>query len=103
MIRPGPVAVLCLAAATTGATDVFSFTQLGGVFASAMTGNIALVAYALVSRDSALFGSCCLSLVAFSIGVILGAKLTKTRRFSLVHAEALLLAIFAFGTLGDTS
>jgi len=35
-----------------GAVDIISFATLGGVFASAMTGNFALLAYYVAQSDS---------------------------------------------------
>jgi uncharacterized membrane protein YoaK (UPF0700 family) len=37
--------ILLLTAVAAGAVDVISFASLGGVFASAMTGNFALLAF----------------------------------------------------------
>ncbi len=45
-------AVLLLTAFAAGAVDVISFATLGGVFASAMTGNFALLAYYVAHRES---------------------------------------------------
>jgi len=44
--------ILLLTAFAAGAVDVISFATLGGVFASAMTGNFALLAYYVAQSDS---------------------------------------------------
>jgi len=45
-------AILLLTAYAAGTVDVISFANLGGVFASAMTGNFALLAYYVAQGDS---------------------------------------------------
>jgi uncharacterized membrane protein YoaK (UPF0700 family) len=44
--------ILLLTAFAAGSVDVVSFASLGGVFASAMTGNFALLAYYVAQSDS---------------------------------------------------
>ena len=44
--------ILLLTAFAAGTVDVISFATLGGVFASAMTGNFALLAYYVAQSDS---------------------------------------------------
>jgi uncharacterized membrane protein YoaK (UPF0700 family) len=44
--------ILLLTAFAAGAVDVISFATLGGVFASAMTGNFALLAYYVAQSDA---------------------------------------------------
>jgi hypothetical protein len=44
--------ILLLTASAAGAVDVISFTTLGGAFASAMTGNFALLAYYVAQSNS---------------------------------------------------
>ena len=45
-------AILLLTAFAAGTVDVISFAKLGGVFASAMTGNFALLAFYVAQGDS---------------------------------------------------
>ncbi|MHB8478191.1 MAG: DUF1275 family protein [Steroidobacteraceae bacterium] len=51
--------LLLLTAFAAGTVDIISFATLGGVFASAMTGNFALLAYYVAQSDSQayLFGA----------------------------------------------
>ena len=60
--------ILLLTAFAAGAVDVISFATLGGVFASAMTGNFALLAYYVAQSDAQ---SAMGSVVALS-GFVLG-------------------------------
>jgi uncharacterized membrane protein YoaK (UPF0700 family) len=92
--------ILLLTAFAAGAVDVISFATLGGVFASAMTGNFALLAYYVAQGDvQAAMGSV-LALLGFVIGCAI-AVLQRRRRAPdqaltlLLVSEATLLLIFA--------
>jgi uncharacterized membrane protein YoaK (UPF0700 family) len=91
--------VLGLTAFAAGAVDVISFVRLGGIFASAMTGNLAFLGiylarlsfYSAIGSGIALFG--------FVIGSGLGNVLTRGRGRAtalnvLLGGEFLLLAAF---------
>lgn len=58
----------------TGATDVASFTRLGGVFTSVMTGNLVLFGLAAAKASGALAGHTALSVAGFVLGVAAGAR-----------------------------
>jgi uncharacterized membrane protein YoaK (UPF0700 family) len=64
---------LLLTAFAAGTVDVISFAKLGGVFASAMTGNFALLAYYVAEHRSEAALSSLLALVGFAAGCALGA------------------------------
>jgi uncharacterized membrane protein YoaK (UPF0700 family) len=65
-------AILLLTAFAAGAVDVISFASLGGVFASAMTGNFALLAYYVAQSDSLTAMGSVVALGGFVIGCTLG-------------------------------
>jgi len=71
--------VLVLTAFAAGATDIISFARLGGIFASAMTGNLALLA--LYIAKGAIFSAigALLALLGFVSGVAIGTLLTRDR------------------------
>jgi uncharacterized membrane protein YoaK (UPF0700 family) len=71
--------VLLLTAFAAGAVDVTSFAKLGGIFASAMTGNLALFALYIASfRLFSAIGTL-IALAGFITGVSLGTLLTRDR------------------------
>lgn len=72
-----PEVVLYLMTSSSGALDVLSYSKLGGVFASAMTGNIALVAYSAFTNHFETFQSSCVSLLAFGIGAVSGSYISE--------------------------
>ena len=53
----------------SGATDVASFTRLGGVFTSVMTGNIVLAGLAVAQRSLSLAGHTAVSITGYIVGV----------------------------------
>src|ERR1700676_5732626 len=77
--------VLLLTAFAAGAVDIISFATLGGVFASAMTGNFALLAYYVAQSDAQ---SAMGSVVALS-GFVLGCALGVLQRRSRAQGQAL--------------
>ena len=87
--------ILLLTAFAAGTVDVISFATLGGVFASAMTGNFALLAYYVAQSDSqAAMGS----VVALS-GFVLGCALGVIQRRSRAQGRALSLLLVTEGSL----
>jgi uncharacterized membrane protein YoaK (UPF0700 family) len=81
--------ILLLTAFAAGAVDVISFATLGGVFASAMTGNFALLAYYVAQSDAQ---SAMGSVVALS-GFVLGCWLGVLQRRSRAQGQALTLLL----------
>jgi uncharacterized membrane protein YoaK (UPF0700 family) len=77
--------ILLLTAFSAGTVDVISFAALGGVFASAMTGNFALLAYYVAQGDAQ---SAMGSVVALS-GFVLGCALGVLRRRGRAQSQAL--------------
>jgi uncharacterized membrane protein YoaK (UPF0700 family) len=87
--------ILLLTAFAAGTVDVISFATLGGVFASAMTGNFALLAYYVSQSDSqAAMGS----VVALS-GFVLGCALGVIQRRGRAQEQALGLLLATEGAL----
>lgn len=82
--------ILGLTAFAAGSVDVISFVKLGGVFASAMTGNLAFLGLYL-ARGSlhAAIGSL-IALVGFILGGVLGTLQTRGKNNH--HALNILLA-----------
>jgi uncharacterized membrane protein YoaK (UPF0700 family) len=92
--------ILLLTAFAAGAVDVISFATLGGVFASAMTGNFALLAYYVAQSDSQSAMGSVVALVGFAIGCALGVLQRRGRPQEqalslLLASEAGLLLFFA--------
>ena len=81
--------ILLLTALAAGAVDVIGFATLGGVFASAMTGNFALLAYYVAQSDAQ---SAMGSVVALS-GFVLGCALGVLQRRSRAQGQALSLLL----------
>jgi uncharacterized membrane protein YoaK (UPF0700 family) len=71
--------LLILAAFAAGSVDIISFAKLGGIFASAMTGNLALLGL-YVGRGAifSVFGAL-MALLGFIAGVSMGTLLTRDR------------------------
>jgi uncharacterized membrane protein YoaK (UPF0700 family) len=70
--RPRQQILTMIAIALTfgsGATDVASFTRLGGVFTSVMTGNIVLGGLAVAQRSLSLAGHTAVSIAGYIVGV----------------------------------
>jgi uncharacterized membrane protein YoaK (UPF0700 family) len=92
--------ILLLTAFAAGAVDVISFATLGGVFASAMTGNFALLAYYVAQSDSQSAMGSVVALIGFAAGCALGVVLRRGRAQKqaltlLMACEAGLLLFFA--------
>ena len=70
--RPRQQIITLIAIALTfasGANDVASFTRLGGVFTSVMTGNIVLWGLSAAQRSVSLFSHTAVSIAGYIIGV----------------------------------
>src|SRR5476649_2478490 len=92
--------ILLLTAFAAGAVDVISFATLGGVFASAMTGNFALLAYYVAQSDSQAAMGSVVALSGFAAGCALGVFQRRGRSQQqalgmLLAGEAGLLLFFA--------
>ena len=62
-----------------GAVDVLALTHLGGVFASVMTGNLALMGLGLARLDAVAIGHAVVAVVGYAAGVAVGARLIGAR------------------------
>src|ERR1700733_5993535 len=82
--------MLLLTAFAAGAVDIISFATLGGVFASAMTGNFALLAYYVAQSDAQSAMGSVVALSGFAIGCALGVLQRRGRAQE--QALSLLLA-----------
>lgn len=82
--------ILLLTAFAAGAVDVISFATLGGVFASAMTGNFALLAYYVAQSDSQSAMGSVVALSGFVVGCAIG--ILQRRGRAQQQAISLLLA-----------
>jgi uncharacterized membrane protein YoaK (UPF0700 family) len=92
--------ILLLTAFAAGAVDVISFATLGGVFASAMTGNFALLAYYVAQSDAQSAMGSVVALSGFVVGCALGVLQRRSRAQGqalslLLTTEAGLLLFFA--------
>lgn len=84
--------------------DVISFATLGGVFASAMTGNFALLAYYVAQSDSQSAMGSVVALTGFVVGCALGVLQRRGRPHIqalnlLLTSETALLLFFALYAL----
>ena len=96
--------ILLLTAFAAGTVDVISFAMLGGVFASAMTGNFALLAYYVAQSDSQAAMGSVVALTGFVLGCALGVLQRRSRAQEqalgyLLTTEAALLLFFALYAL----
>src|SRR6202166_4373533 len=92
--------MLLLTAFAAGTVDIISFATLGGVFASAMTGNFALLAYYVAQSDSQSAMGSVVALSGFAVGCAVGVLLRRGRAQEqalnvLLAGEAGLLLFFA--------
>jgi uncharacterized membrane protein YoaK (UPF0700 family) len=71
-----PAAVATVLTFGTGAMDVTTLTHLGGVFASVMTGNLALTGLALAHWDATLLTHTAMGLTGYALGVAAGTWIT---------------------------
>jgi uncharacterized membrane protein YoaK (UPF0700 family) len=92
--------ILLLTAFAAGTVDIISFATLGGVFASAMTGNFALLAYYVAQSDSQSAMGSVVALTGFAVGCAVGVLQRRGRAQEqalslLLASEAGLLLFFA--------
>jgi uncharacterized membrane protein YoaK (UPF0700 family) len=93
--------ILFATAFAAGAVDIIGFAKLGGVFASAMTGNFALLAYHVAQGETRSAIGSVIALLGFVCGCLIGFRLrrgraTHTTISLLLGTEAALLLLFAF-------
>src|ERR1700755_965711 len=93
--------ILFSTALAAGAVDIIGFAKLGGVFASAMTGNLALLAYHVAQGNTLSAIGSVLALLGFVSGCLIGFTLRRgrTNRTTvslLLGAETALLVLFPF-------
>ncbi len=96
--------ILILTAFAAGTVDIISFATLGGVFASAMTGNFALLAYYVAQSDSQAAMGSVVALIGFAAGCAVGVLLRRGRAQEqalnlLLAGEVGLLLFFALYAL----
>ena len=70
-----PVVVAGALTFGSGALDVLALTKLGGVFASVMTGNLALLGLGLARADAAGIVPVVVAVVAYAVGVGVGTRI----------------------------
>lgn len=92
--------ILFASAFAAGAVDIIGFASLGGVFASAMTGNLALLAYHVAQGNTRSAIGSVIALLGFVLGCVIGFRLRRGRSERttvnlLLGSEAGLLALFA--------
>ncbi len=92
--------ILFATAFAAGAVDIIGFATLGGVFASAMTGNFALLAYHFAQGNTLSAIGSVIALIGFVTGCIIGFTLRRGRSAHLtvgllLGSEAVLLLLFA--------
>jgi uncharacterized membrane protein YoaK (UPF0700 family) len=69
--------ILALAACAAGSVDVISFVQLGGIFASAMTGNLAFLGIYLARLSFYSAIGSAIGLIGFVAGSAIGHRITR--------------------------
>ena len=71
--------ILGLTSYAAGTVDIISFAKLGGVFASAMTGNLAFLGYYLSQNFIASAAGAAIALASFVVGSSAGTMLSRNR------------------------
>ena len=92
--------ILFATAFAAGAVDIIGFVNLGGVFASAMTGNFALLAYHVAQGNTRSAVGSVIALAGFVTGCVIGFMLRRGRSQRttvnlLLGSETALLLLFA--------
>lgn len=92
--------ILFCTAFAAGAVDIIGFANLGGVFASAMTGNFALLAYHVAQGNTLSAVGSVIALAGFVAGCVIGFGLRRGRSVRttinlLLGTETGLLLLFA--------
>ncbi|SIK40096.1 Predicted membrane protein [Mycobacteroides abscessus subsp. abscessus] len=108
-----PVAVAAALTFGAGALDVLALTRLGGVFASVMTGNLALLGIGLAHLDIATAVHTGTAIAGYACGVAVGARIVAQPAHrspvwpkavtATLTIEGLLLLVFAAGWAVDTA
>jgi uncharacterized membrane protein YoaK (UPF0700 family) len=98
--------ILFCTAFAAGAVDIIGFANLGGVFASAMTGNFALLAYHVAQGNTYSAIGSVIALVGFVAGCVIGFSMRRDRSERatinlLLGTETTLLLLFALHALWD--
>jgi uncharacterized membrane protein YoaK (UPF0700 family) len=98
--------ILFATAFAAGAVDIIGFSQLGGVFASAMTGNFALLAYHVAQGNTLSAIGSVIALIGFVAGCLIGFTLRRDRSerttiLLLLGVETALLLLFAMYSLSE--
>src|SRR6266850_2903838 len=96
--------ILFCTAFAAGAVDIIGFANLGGVFASAMTGNFALLAYHVAQGNTLSAIGSVTALAGFVMGCVIGFSLRRGRSERttinlLLGTETGLLLLFALYAL----
>lgn len=96
--------ILFCTAFAAGAVDIIGFANLGGVFASAMTGNFALLAYHVARGNTLSAVGSVIALAGFVAGCVIGFSLRRGRSQRttinlLLATETGLLLLFALYAL----
>ncbi len=96
--------ILFCTAFAAGAVDIIGFANLGGVFASAMTGNFALLAYHVAQGNTLSAVGSVIALAGFVAGCVIGFSLRRGRSQRttinlLLATETGLLLLFALYAL----
>jgi uncharacterized membrane protein YoaK (UPF0700 family) len=99
--------ILFATAFAAGAVDIIGFVILGGVFASAMTGNFAMLAYHFAQGNTLSAIGSVIALIGFITGCIVGFTLRRGRSQRatinlLLATETGLLLFFALYSLWST-
>lgn len=77
--RRWPVVAAAALTFGAGALDVLTLTHLGGVFASVMTGNLALMGLGLARADTTATVHTVVAVLSYALGVALGSRVTGVR------------------------
>ncbi|MET0702375.1 MAG: YoaK family protein [Mycobacterium sp.] len=75
-----PVIVAAVLTFGTGALDVLTLMHLGGVFASVMTGNLALMGLGVARTDGSALIHTAVAVLSYVIGVAVGSRITGVRQ-----------------------
>lgn len=109
-VPPVPVSwLLSLLAAAAGSLDVFCVAQLGGPFASVITGNLVQIGRGVTAPDTALAVNAAVAVAAYAVGVALATMVLRGRPVGwyrpasvLASAEVVALAAILAGWLGTS-
>lgn len=99
--------ILFATAFAAGAVDIIGFVNLGGVFASAMTGNFAMLTYHFAQGNTLSAIGSMIALIGFVTGCVIGFTLRRGRAAHttvslLLGTEAGLLLFFALYSYWST-